>query len=339
MNYQNCDSIHNDTIVKIYDESDNLIEVTKNVTALPGRISTFEKTFLPRTDARFVPEHHITLREIIELQNGTENAVGRIERQNQGVSTVTDTGVPDTPTSDPKIFQDYFDREVSWFCVGNWGIFTTPPIQTAKPKNHETRLYNMIPFLCIPVSQSQVPDWDASYRDRYAMRRRERINGVEYYTYYLKRITVAGGASSQKSIMVTRSDGTPYSLGSPNNRLPWPWHNSDQPWGCTQGNDNGHPLTDALYVFTEYELKIEPEDFKDFFKATGNGSLDMSHYITEAGLVMGNQVNVDANNNVVASGGRKEVRNAELYSKIVHSPIYMDSEFKAARLQYTIFVN
>jgi len=334
--------LKNETIVKIYDENDKLIQTVHNVTALPGRIATFEKTFLNREGTPFRKEHHFSLKEILEYQNGAAVPAGsskpaiNVTRKNQGVSQIINHGVLDSPDSGTDTFTKYYDREVNWFCVGNWGVFTTPPIQVAKPKNHETRLYNMIPFLCVPES-SAVGNWDDMYRNKYAMRRLEKINGVNYYCYYLKKISTVGD-SNQKKVMLTKSDGVAYDLGGPNNRNS-AWHNSDQPWGGSGGPAGESPLVNtAIYTFVDYELRIDPEDFKDYFKVSGNGSLDLSHFITEAGLVLANNVVVDNNDNIITSTtGRPEVQNAELYSKIVHAPIYMDTEFKAARLQYSIY--
>lgn len=281
----------NDTIVKIYSHKGELETVTKNVTALGGRIA-IESIFKP-SDGSFQPDIHQTLTESLRIQkNSEENFINPSEIE-----------VPDTTD-----IADYFNRKVGYFCIGNGGINNTP-LEVAKPRNYESRLYNMVPFRCVPVSEGDLSEEE---RQRYRFRRKEMIGTEWYYTYYLKKYTL-------ENICVENADGTDYVIQ----------YDHSNP---IMSGDDSHPLLNtSVHVFFEMSLYIDAEDFKEYYKATNSNSL-VGAKLTEFGLVLGNEKQC-----VLDGVTYDEVYNAELFSHVSHSPSYMDMEENAKMVTYTIF--
>ena len=84
------------------------------------------------------------------------------------------------PTSVPKIL--YFGLGLNGFYNVDDGNMSAP----YRPTADELDLYEPIPMRCVPVDEDLSPDARANYR----MRRRETINGQDYYCYYLKKLTL-----------------------------------------------------------------------------------------------------------------------------------------------------
>lgn len=84
------------------------------------------------------------------------------------------------PTAVPKIL--YFGLGINGFYNVDDGNMSAP----YRPTADELDLYEPIPMRCVPVDEDLSPDARANYR----MRRRETINGQDYYCYYLKKLTL-----------------------------------------------------------------------------------------------------------------------------------------------------
>jgi hypothetical protein len=286
-----------DTIVKIHSIPSGKLEcTTKNVTTLGGRIA-MQSIF--KGGSSFQPDIHRTLTQILKDASNSED-----EFQNP-----TESLCPDTTN-----IEDYINRKIEYFCIGTGGIENSAPLILSKPRNHETRLYNMVPFRCI--KEGVESDLTETEREKYRLRRRKKINGEWYIVYYLKKFEIG-------NIVVQESNGSPYIIRDAHSNP------------VTSYGD--HELKDtSIHAFYEFFLYIDPEDFKEYYKAV-NGSLNSEAKLTEFGLVMANEMK----NIVIGSGSEaitiNELYNAELYSKVVHEPSYMTSENSAKRVTYSIF--
>nr|DAQ55487.1 MAG TPA: hypothetical protein [Caudoviricetes sp.] len=75
-----------------------------------------------------------------------------------------------------------------YFGLGLNGFYNTDDTNKGKPyvpKAKELDLYQPIPIRCVPVDQ----DLTKAERANYRMRVRRTVNGLDYYCYYLKKIT------------------------------------------------------------------------------------------------------------------------------------------------------
>jgi len=278
------------TKVKVYSHTGNLEWDTCNSIALGGRI-TLENIFKGGTS--FQENIRQTLSRSLEIAKGGEAFVNPA------------TGLLNDTTN----INDYFARSIKYFCIGNGGLVNTTPLEMAKARPHNSRLFNMVPFRCVPVDSGDLTQAD---RAKYALRRKERINGVWYYTYYLKKFELG-------NIIVEKADGTPYVI-------------SDSHSNPIVSGDTTHPLLNmAVHVFYEMFLKIESEDFKEFYKATNNNSL-IGAMITEIGLVTSNQGTYTEGSETI-----EDVYNAELFSHVVEKPAYLEAEGSAKQIYYTMY--
>lgn len=291
------ESLNFNTKVTIQDVITGKIEWTgHNVTALSGRIAV-ECIFKAGTS--FQPEIHRTLTQ--SLRDSINNDA---EFQNPSLALC-----PDTTN-----IADFFNRKIQYFCIGTGGIENNSPLLMAKPRNYETRLYNMVPFRFI--KEGVEPDLTEAQRLKYRFRRRRKINGEWYIAYYLKKFDIG-------NIHVEEANGTPYIIRD--------IHSNPV---TSQGN---HELKDtSIHCFYEFFLYIEPEDFKEYYKAV-NGTLDSEAKLTEFGLVMANE----KDNITIGTGPSaitiSELYNAELFSHICHEPSYVSSENSSKRVTYMLF--
>lgn len=287
-----------ETIVKIFSHKEELETTTKNVTTLGGRIA-LQKIF--RGVNSFQPNIHYTLSEALLTQKGDQ-----FSGNPEYFINPSDQEAPDTQD-----IEEHLSRKVEYFCIGTGGIIPTP-LEIAKARNHETRLYNMVPFRCVPVNEG-LGDLSSEERSKYAMRRKEYIGDKWYYTYYLKKFSI-------DNIVVEKADGTPYVID----------YNDS---AAIMSDTSDHPLLNtAIHVHYDFMLYIEPEDFKEYYKAVNGGQLDLGARLTEFGLVLANEKEVTVDNTTY-----DELYNVELFSKVAHAPSPMDQEENAKRITYSIF--
>ena len=291
---RNDNGLKLDTKFDIFDlKSGKLEQSLKNITALPGRVS-LESIF----KSGYVANHHLTLANELVTQKGGD--------------PTTFSNPSSTAAADTTVAADYYGRTIGYFCIGNGGLDSSLPLAMSKPRNYETRLYNMVPFRCLPVSG---PDLSTQDRAQYRMRRIETINGQQYYTYYLKAFTVG-------NLNLEDSDGNAYS----------PVYNDSQP--VNPSSPLSHPLANvSIYSYFQFDLIIDPTEFKEFYKAMFAGSLDGA-YLTEFGIVLSKNMPGITD---VSGVTYDEVCNVELFSKVVSSPSYMDQEENGKRITYSIY--
>lgn len=285
------------TKVEIVDLKTKEVEYSgKNVTAFCGRVA-MECVF--KGGSSFQPEIHRSLSQVLK---DTANNTAEF-------SNPTEITCPDTT-----IIADYFNRKIEYFCIGTGGIENSSPLLLSKPRNWETRLYNMVPFRCI--REDTGTDLTEAERAKYRFRRRKKINGIWYICYYLKKFDIS-------NIIAQEANGTPYIVRDVHSNP------------VTSYGDHELKNT-AIHIFYEFFLYIDPEDFKEYYKAV-NGALNSEAKLTEIGLVIANE----KNNIVIGSGSEaytiSELYNAELFSHVVHEPSYMSSEDSSKRITYSIF--
>ena len=284
------------TKVDIYNQDGDLETSTSNATVLGGRIA-LETIF----KGGFTPGQHLTLDKILSTVKGAniENPSATVQ-PNQ------------TSSRDTAVAADYHNRTIKYFCIGTGGIVTESPLAMAEPRPYETGLYKVVPFRCVPTGS----DLTSEERLKYRMRRKEVINGHSYYTYYLKKFEPG-------SLNLLKSDGTPYTPAVGDSVE------------VTPSTEDDHPLRNtSIHSFYEFSMYIDAVDFKEYYKAINNDSLDNAK-LTEIGLVLAEDLPVM----VTSTDGAtyNEVRNVELFSKVVHSPSYMDQEENGKQISYTIY--
>lgn len=285
-----------ETEVKIHSHTGKLECVTKNVTTFGGRIA-MECIF--KGGVSFQPEIHRSLSQSLK-----DIANNSLEFTNP-----TENIAPDTTN-----ILDYFSRKIEYFCIGTGGIENSSPLIMSKPRNYETRLYNMVPFRCI--KEGSEPDLTISERSKYRFRRRKKINGEWYIVYYLKKFEIG-------NIIAQEANGTPYIIRD--------IHSNPV---TALGN---HELKNtSIHIFYEFFMYIDAVDFKEYYRAV-NGNLNTEAKLTEFGLVIANE----KTNCIVGEGSDAitydELYNAELFSKVVHAPSYMDGEDSAKKVTYSVF--
>ena len=297
------------TKVQVRDQNNNLELETHNITVLGGRIGSLESVFKPAGGV--TPADHLTLDKNLLTQKDPTLGTSIITNPSSAI-------LPDTLSA-----ADLFARSISYFCIGSGGVNVEFPLAMADPRNYETRLYNMVPFRCVP----QNADLSLADRQIYAMRRLENINGAWYYSYYLKQFNPG-------LLNLVQSDGTDYT----------PTFQASNAVVPSSSGNSSSPTDTAVHSYFEFNLDIDAVEFKEFYKLTNNNTLTNAR-ITEFGLVLANKHFFNASDNSVAQAASlatppttyTELNNIELFSKVVHSPTYMDQEENAKRITYTIF--
>ncbi len=273
------------TVVNVITDGE-LVETTHNVTTLGGNVSELEMFFKHGVN----PAYHITMDQ-------------NLKTQRTGIVNPSEATCPDT------FGEDMYQRKIQYFCIGTGGINVENPITMAEPYGYETRLYNMVPFRCVPIENDLSPEDRAKYR----IRRKETILGKDYYCYYLKKVI-------PEEMQLSLSNGYPYT----------PEYDHSDP--IVEGSEGSHPMhAVSTEAYVNFQLHVSAEEFKEYYRAIHSGVLDNAK-LTEFGLVVANEKSVTADGVTY-----DEVFNAELYSKVVHKPIYIDKVASNNTFDYTIY--
>lgn len=95
-----------------------------------------------------------------------------------------------------------------WYCIGDKGHYYTPVadgdviIEPAQHTASDFAPFNMIPF----VMRTETNDLTVAERLNYALRKQETYNGVNYFSYYLKKIDLSSATPVLRK--TTTVDGT-----------------------------------------------------------------------------------------------------------------------------------
>ena len=198
------------------------------------------------------------------------------------------------------------ERRIKWFMIGTGGENLSVPFSTYKPKNYETKLYNEVPFRCVPLNADLTETEAASYR----LRKPITIANDQYWAYYAKVMTV-------DSLDLTFNE---------NNYVPLIADTTP-----VQKNDTSHRLSGGKVIaVSRFTLTITETEFKEWYRLKNNGLLDGAR-LSELGLIFG----LDTPNSLV--NGRLEVADAEMAAKLTHSPVPMDEEGSSRVVEYRIY--
>lgn len=283
----------------------DIVKITRhkhNMTILSGRISVLEKAF------GIVPDgtQRLLISDMIPVPNGNGAASG-----NADVTSMDDDPTYASLHESNTIFGNggkNFQDSVRYFCIGNGGENPNTPYAILDVHDWETRLYNMVPFRCVPISA----DLSVEERKNYRLKKVIEIDGNRYYAYYAK-VFDPGRIISQKS-------GTDY-------------HPNVEDSSPYIGNGEGHPMNGhTSEVYVTFDLEITAAEFKEFYRLLNSDSLTGAR-LTELGLISGyDGPSADTN-----AAGVKELYDATLFAKIVHEPVFLSTDGSRRKVTYSVF--
>lgn len=200
----------------------------------------------------------------------------------------------------------YRNRVVNYFCIGNGAESTTITNDIISERASDTKLYKMVPFRCVTAG-NDLSDVEA---ENYRLKKTINIKGQNYIAYYAKKFTF-----SNVKVMYNGNNYVP--VESDTSVLP----DTDPTKPLRAGN---------VLIFTTIDINVSEKDFKEYYKAMNNGSLDMAK-ISEVGLISGYDTPSTYN------GNKNELANASLFAKICFSGIPFSTESSECTLSYNIY--
>ena len=294
------------TDITLTDYSGNdIVKITRhkhNMTVLSGRISVLEKAF------GIVPDgtQRLLISDMIPVPNGNGAASG-----NADVTSMDEDPTYSSLHESNTIFGNggkNFQDSVRYFCIGNGGENPNTPYAILDVHDWETRLYNMVPFRCVPISA----DLSVEERKNYRLKKVIEIDGNRYYAYYAK-VFDPGRIISQKS-------GTDY-------------HPNVEDSSPYIGNGEGHPMNGhTSEVYVTFDLEITASEFKEFYRLLNSDSLTGAR-LTELGLISG----YDGPSADTSASGVKELYDATLFAKLVHEPVFLSTDVSRRIVTYSVF--
>ena len=272
------------------------------MTVLSGRISVLEKAF------GIVPDgtQRLLVSDMIPVPSGNGAASG-----NADVTSMDEDPTYSSLHESNTIFGNggkNFQDSVRYFCIGNGGENPNTPYAILDVHDWETRLYNMVPFRCVPISA----DLSVEERKNYRLKKVIEIDGNRYYAYYAK-VFDPGRIISQKS-------GTDY-------------HPNVEDSSPYIGNGEGHPMNGhTSEVYVTFDLEITAIEFKEFYRLLNSDSLTGAR-LTELGLISG----YDGPSADTSAAGVKELYDATLFAKLVHEPVFLSTDGSRRKVTYSVF--
>ncbi|MGL4950038.1 MAG: DUF7208 family protein [Anaeroplasmataceae bacterium] len=275
-----------------------------NMTVLAGRLTTLEKAFgiLPDATQRLLISDQIPVPTV--NTSGDAPVTSMDDDPAYASLHSSNTIFGDAAVSAGRTFKD----KVNYFCIGNGGENPNTPYAILDIHDWETRLYNMVPFRCVPVSN----DLSVAERKLYRLRKMIEIDGSQYYAYYAK-VFDPGTIFSMKSdaeYTPKTEDSNPYI-----------------------GNADGHPMkghTSEVYI--TFDLEIAANEFKEFYRAIHSNTLTGAR-LTELGLIAG----YEGPSGDVGGSGVTELYDPTLFAKLVHEPVFLSTEGSRRKVTYSIF--
>jgi hypothetical protein len=215
-------------------------------------------------------------------------------------------GIPHTLTN--TVLSGGEKRSVGYFMIGNGASNTSVPGRYYTPKNYETRLYNPMPFRCVPKTN----DLPSNIQQNYRFKKVETVDSVDYYVYYAKKFNV--------SQIILEYNGGIY---VPIDEDSEPANEGDQAHNLGGG---------SVLSYVEFTMAIEKEEFKEFYRLHNNNSLEGAT-IDEFGLVLGH----DVHDPITADVTVKELAAAELASKFTVTPSPLSDESARRSVIYRVY--
>lgn len=283
----------------------DIVKITRhkhNMTVLSGRISVLEKAF------GIVPDstQRLLVSDMIPVPSGNGAASG-----NADVTSMDEDPTYASLHESNTVFGNggkNFQDSVRYFCIGNGGENPNTPYAILDVHDWETRLYNMVPFRCVPISA----DLSVEERKNYRLKKVIEIDGNRYYAYYAK-VFDPGRIISQKS-------GTDY-------------HPNVEDSSPYIGNGEGHPMNGhTSEVYVTFDLEITATEFKEFYRLLNSDSLTGAR-LTELGLISG----YDGPSADTSAAGVKELYDATLFAKLVHEPVFLSTDGSRRKITYSVF--
>lgn len=207
------------------------------------------------------------------------------------------------------VYKDQSDknrlRKIEYFCIGNGAESKTVKENIISERSSDTKLYNIVPFRCVPTGT----DLTDEERKKYKLRKKITIKDQEYIAYYAKKISNITFATTYNNQSYTPQESDTSTL---------PDTSADKPL-----------KSGSVLCVTTLVLKVEPEDFKEYYKAKNNGDLSGAK-LNEFGLIYA----YEAANEQESS--KMELADAELFSKITHSNVNYESDGAESEFKYAI---
>lgn len=202
---------------------------------------------------------------------------------------------------------------IGYFCIGMGGIsmqncsnnpdvFPFPKVY--QHRADDTGLFKIIPFVMREVNNDLTP----SERAKYALRRRENLNGVDYYSYYLKRLDLSQ-TTVETRIITKQADGSYESI----DYIPKDSNLNPRPQELTAQEEN---VLKAQYARTVAQVAVNfgKSDVDELYNVFNILHGDpMKAVISEIGLVSG----VDKPVEITSSTGRTQ-QNEVIAAQIAH---------------------
>lgn len=245
-----------------------------NTTVLGGRLSLIENLYniTPNT------EQHLTLNSMM--------------------------GITHSKTNDAVLRQ--IPRTCNYFMVGDGAKNPAVPNKIYQPKNYETKLYNAIPFRCVPFAT----DLSSEEQEQYRLRKIIEIEGEDYIAYYAKKFDPGTVFLEYNDSSYTPIEGDTVPVD--------------------EDGDVGHRLSGgSVLCYVQFTLSIDQTELKEWFKIK-NGSLSGAS-MNEIGLVYGADV---ANS---SDSERLELAGAELAAKVTSNSVPMDQEGSQRVVEYRVY--
>lgn len=205
---------------------------------------------------------------------------------------------------------DYDGRTIGYFTIGKGGSNNNNIPHEVK--NYETSLYDMVPFRYV----LKTADLNSTDRAKYRLRKEISANGKDYIAYYAKKLEPSSITINLKK--GTRS-GVDYAIED----------------GHTVFADSTHPLNNTPIIsFITFTIKIEKEEFKEFYKAENNSLVGAK--IDELGFLYGKDEDANLIPGDSSSGTYTEVSCSEMFSKLTFAPIFLSSDSSSVSWEYFI---
>jgi len=276
-----------------------------NMTVLAGRLTVLEKSFgiAPEKQQRLLVTDMIP----VAVKKDAETGDNEVESLDDESAYLASHGQNTVFGENGTTFGD----KVNYFCIGNGGEVSGVQYAIHDVKNWETRLYNMVPFRCVPVNNDLTPTERAKYRIRKRIKIDNGSGKEDYYYAYYAKVFDPGKINSKAGdieYVPEVRDSNPY-----------------------VGSAEGHSMSaHNSEIFIQFDLEIEENEFKEFYRLLHNDSLTGAR-LTELGLISGLEGTAPDNAN------HKEIYDATLFAKLVHEPVFLSTDGSRRKVTYTIF--
>ena len=204
-----------------------------------------------------------------------------------------------------------YNRKADVFVIGTQGISLLSTNAKYKVRNWETSLYTMVPFRAVLKGSDLQPDERAKYRLRKIGTLDGAQGSVEYIFYYGKKF-------NPNQVNVMRGD----SIYTPDIE-------DTQPVEASEDNTEANA---AVTCNVEFQLAVEGDEFKEWYKLKNNGSLEGAS-ISEIGILTANDYETTGPDGETYT----ESKNAEMIVKLCTTKANFDTDGSARILRYVIY--